>query len=169
MKSNIKPVEELTPQDLEESPVWQYANSDEVGETAVRPIKTTPVRSLTARVVGVPVELANGRKVWGLLGNVDASNARLTEHFLTLSVEQDGKWFTMARYHDFDAEENGPLALARFLGMKVRDVFPIRYDISRWCKGEPAALAGEIPENPRERLSLEQIMALAVPKKPDNV
>jgi hypothetical protein len=162
----MKPIEALTIADLEENPVWQYTNSDSAGETAVRPIKTIPVRSLTGRVVGAPAVLASGQRVWALFGNVDASNPELTEHFLTLSVEKKGKWFTMARYHDFDAEENGPPALARFLGLRVEDVFPISYDISKYCRGERAALVGEIPRVPKKRLTLEEIVGLAVPPPP---
>ena len=86
-------------------------------------------------MVGVRVRLANGEEVWGLIGNVDASNPRLTQHVLTLSTFHGGRWFTMARYHDIGAEKNGPNVLARFLGLPVDNVFPIAYDIRRFCVG----------------------------------
>jgi len=163
MSDLTKKIEELTVADLEAFPVWQYANSDQRGETAVRPVKRTPGKSLTGRFVGTQVRLANGAKVWALIGNVDASNPRLTQHFLTLSVFREGRWFTMARYHDFDANERGPEALAAFLGLRVEDVFPISYDISRCSLGDPAALVGNIAKEPREKLTRAQIIALAVP------
>jgi hypothetical protein len=163
MMKNMKPIEALEVGDLEAHAVWQYANVDGANETLVRPIRRLPVARLAGRVVGTRVRLANGSCVWGLLGNIDESNARLTEHFLTLSVFQDGRWFTLARYHDFDYSENGPGVLARFLGLPINEVFPIAYDIRQHVKGEPAALAGLIPKEPRERLSRSELIALAVP------
>jgi hypothetical protein len=163
MIENMKPVDSLRVLDLKAYPVWQYVNREGSDETAVRPVKQVPVTHLSGKVVGTQVLLANGQRVWALIGNVDASNARLTEHFLTLSVERDGRWFTLSRYHDFDYAENGPEALARFLGAQVDDVFPIVYDIRQYAKGDAAALAGQIRQEPRERLSRAEIIAMAVP------
>jgi hypothetical protein len=129
----------------------------------VRPVKQIPVKALSGRVVGAQVELANGSARWALLGNVDSSNPRLTQHSLTLSVLDHSRWFTMARYHDFDSDERGPDALAAFLELPTDAVFPISYDIRRHCRGEPDALAGTIEKQPRERLTRAQIVALAVP------
>jgi hypothetical protein len=54
--SLLKKVEELTVDDLQAFPVWAYTNShEEIGETIVRPVKTTPVKNLTGRVVGTQV------------------------------------------------------------------------------------------------------------------
>jgi hypothetical protein len=163
MIENMKPVESLEVGDLQAHAVWQYANRDGVDETLVRPVKRVPVASLTGKIVGTQVRLANGTCVWGVLGNVDASNARLTEHFVTLSVFRNGRWFTLSRYHDFDYAENGPDALARFLSLSVEEVFPIAYDIREYAKGDPAALAGQIYKDPRERLSRAEIIGMAVP------
>ena len=87
----------------------------------------------------------------------------MTEHFLTLSIERDARWFTLARYHDLDRTENGPHALARFLGLSIEEVFPISYDIRQYVNGEAAALSGYIHEEPRERLSRTEIIRMAVP------
>jgi hypothetical protein len=162
--SRLKKVEELTVDDLRAFPVWQYTNADEdVGESAVRPVERIPVKKLTGRVVGTQVKLADGSVRWALIGNVDSNNPRLTQHFLTLSVRDRDRWFTMARYHDFDAADRGPLALAAFLELPVEAVFPITYDISGSCIGDAGALIGTIDEHPRERLTRAQIIALAVP------
>lgn len=163
MSAPTKQIEGLTIADLKAFPVWQYVNSDERGETAVRPVKKTPVKSLTARVVGSQVRLGNGTNVWAIIGNVDVNNPRLTQHFLTLSVFRDGRWFTMARYHDIDANERGPGALAAFLGLRIDEVFPIAYDISCFSIGDPAALTGRIEKEPSEKLTRAEIIALAVP------
>jgi hypothetical protein len=163
MIENVKPVDSLRVLDLETYPVWRYANREGSDETTVRPVKQVPVANLAGKVVGTQVQLANGEHIWALIGNVDAMNARLTEHFITLSVERNGRWFTLSRYHDFDYAENGPEALARFLGLPVDDVFPIVYDVRKYAKGDPAALAGQVCKEPRERLSRAEIIAMAVP------
>jgi len=164
MNDQTKIIEALTITDLTSFPVWQYTNDEgKYGETAVLPIKKTPVKNLTGRVVGTQVRLANNTNVWALIGNIDASNPRLTQHFLTLSVFRNGHWFTMARYHDFDANERGPRELANFLDLGVDEVFPIHYDIRPFCLGDHTALSGIITKEPRERLSRAQIIALAVP------
>jgi len=159
----MKPIASLDVADLQAHAVWQYANVDEANETLVRPVRRLPVARLSGRVVGTEVRLANGAYVWALLGNIDENNARLSERFLTLSVLREGQWFALARYHDFDYTENGPNGLARFLGLPIDQVFPIAYDIRKYVDGDPAALAGVIPEEPRERLSRAELIALAVP------
>lgn len=163
MIENVKPVDSLTVADLRAFHVWQYTSREGADETYVRPVKRTPVASLTGKVVGTQVTLANGERIWALIGNVDPKNPRMTEHFLTLSAERSGRWFTLARYHDFDFAESGPEALARFLGLAVDDVFPISYDIRSDAKGDEAALLGQVRKEPRERLSRSEIIAMAVP------
>jgi hypothetical protein len=159
-----KKVEDLTVSDFKAYPVWEYTNEDEkLGEMAVQPVKKTPVNSLRGRIVGTQVLLANGTKVWASFGNVNARDPRLTQHFLVLSVFKGKGWFTMARYHDFDNIERGPKALAAFLGIQLDEVFPISYDISRFCIGESSVLVGRIEKEPREKLSSAQLIALAVP------
>ena len=144
----VKPIESLQVSDFNACPVWEYVNDDELGETVVRPVKRIPAVSLTGRVVATKVRLANGDLRWALLGNVDLENPRLTEHFLWISVIHKGKRFHLARYHDYDYAENGPHALAQFLGLGVDQVFPISYDISRYAKGDPAALVRKISKAP---------------------
>lgn len=163
MIESVRPVDSLRVEDLQAFPVWQYTGRDAGDETYVRPVRRTPVTSLTGRVVGTQVVLGNGERVWALIGNVDPNNPRMTEHFLTVSVERCGRWFGLARYHDFDFAERGPDALARFLGLPVDAVFPLTYDISHVVKGRAAAIQGQILKEPRERLSRSEIIAMAVP------
>lgn len=164
MNNLVKRVEDISVADLKAFPVWRYTNEDANGDTAVRPVEKTPVQNLNGCLAGTQVRLANGASIWAIIGNVDVSNPRLTQHFLTISVFRVGRWFTMARYHDFDADRRGPQALATFLGgLRVDEVFPISYDISRVCRGDPAALVGTIDKEPREKLTRAQIIALAVP------
>jgi hypothetical protein len=163
MIENLKPIESLAVADLVANPVWQYTNRDGAGETFVRAVKKIPVKNLTGKVIGTQVRFANGSQGWALIGNIDASNPRLTEHFLTLSIERGGRWFALARYHDYDFADRGPEALSRFLGLQVDDVFPISFDVRKYAQGDPAALAGSVRKEPRERLSRAEIIAMAVP------
>jgi len=165
MSQKIKNVEVLTVADLKAFPVWQFVNDDvKHGETAVRPVRWTPANNLGGRLVGSKVRLANDAEAWALIGNVDTGNPRSTQHFLTLSLYRDGRVFNLARYHDVDAHERGPHALAAFLGLPIDEVFPIWYDLRRFSKGDPAALTGMIEKEPREKLTSDQLIALAVPK-----
>lgn len=164
MNEHTKRIEDLAVDDIEVFSVWQFTNSKErIGETAVRPIKKIPVKNLNGRIVATQVRLANSTSVWALIGNVAPTNPKLTQHFLTLSVELNAKWFTMARYHDFDASERGPHALAAFLNLPIDAIFPISYNISRVCEGDPAALVGTIEKEPQEKLTRADIIGLAVP------
>jgi hypothetical protein len=144
-----KRVESLTAADLAADPVWHYENGDELGDTLVRAVKRLPVKSLVGKVVGARVCLANGANVWALIGNIDARNPRLNEHFLTLSVERNGKWFALARYHDIESASRSPQALSQFLGVPIDEVFPITFDIREFAQGDPAALAGSVQKEPR--------------------
>jgi hypothetical protein len=163
MIEQVKAVDSLTVADLEAAPVWQYANRDGAGETLVRPVKSYPVKNLTGKVVGTQVRLANGMQLWALLGNIDPLSPPLNEHFLTLSIEQNGRWFALARYHDLDYVHRGPDSLSRFLGMSVDQIFPISYDVTPYADGDPAALIGSVNKEPRERLSRAELIAMAVP------
>jgi hypothetical protein len=159
---DAKPVAALVIEDLQRCPVWQYTDMQEADETYVLPVKRLPVSSLTGRVVGTKIALANGERRWALLGNVDLTDPRITEHFISMSVEKDGQWFMLARYHDVFYAQNGPQALSDFLGLSIDDVFPISYDVREHVKGSAASAVGTILKEPRERLTRAQIMALAV-------
>jgi hypothetical protein len=163
MNKSYKKIESLTIADLKAHPVWVYVNDDSLGETVVRPIKKLPVQNLDGKEVATQVRLANGQKVWALIGNVDASNPQLTEHFILLTIFWNDKRFTLSRYHDHDYAKYNPDALAHFLEMKVDDVFPITYDLSGVSKGNAEALIGNIYKEPRERLTEEEIIRLAIP------
>ena len=163
MIESIKPIASLTIGDLRAFPVWQFTSRESADEPFVRPVKSLPVTSLIGKVIGTQITLANGKCAWAIIGNVDPKNPRMTEHFLTLSIERNGHWFMLARYHDPDYDESGPEALAQFLGLAVDDVFPISYDIRSVAKGEEAAMLGIVQKRPQERLSRSELIAMAVP------
>jgi hypothetical protein len=161
-----KPVDELLAEDLDAFPVWEFATDDEGAperdETWVRPVRAAHVRDFSGRLVATFVTLANGTRQRAMLANLDLTNARATQHFLTLSVESGGAWFHLARYHDFDYDVKGPAGLAAFLRLDVDDVFPIAYDLSALVADPRANASGKLLEAPSERLSASELIALAV-------
>ncbi len=135
-------------------PVWEFVSNDEPDETYVYPLAERPTKSLENRIVGAEVELANGSRVWALLGNIDVHDARRTRHFLTVSVFVRAEWFHLARYHDMDRDARGPAQLANALGLGVDDVFPIQYNIGPLVSATAGDSAfGKVEAEPLERLS----------------
>jgi hypothetical protein len=155
-------IEALRVEDFEVYPVWEYVNDDQLGETAVLPVEGLPVDSLAGKVIGTKLRMANGDWLWALVGNVDERNQALNEQFLTISVEREGHWFPLARYHDSDYNKRGPLALAEFLSLNLEQVFPISYDLRPYVRGEPSILASEIPKEPSTKLTGDQLIAMAL-------
>jgi hypothetical protein len=163
MDTIVKPVEFLTIDDLEKYSVWKFVNDDLKGETLVKSVKRTPVKSLTGKVIGLKVTLADNSKAWAIIGNVDVNNPVLTKHFLSISLYNNLKWFHLSRYHDFDYKKNGPVALGKFLLKAVDQIFPISYDLRPYSGGDEKALVGKILKEPEVKLSRVEIIALAVP------
>jgi hypothetical protein len=161
MIENIKPVDSLTVADLRAHPVWEYLLDHEIDETMVQPVQQLPVETLDHRVVGAPVRLGSGLEVWALVGNFDVRDPRQTQHFLSLSIERGGKWFHLARYFDYSFADEGPEALARFLGLGVDDVFPITVDVRRYVRGDPAVLTAIVLKEPQDKLTMEELLKLS--------
>jgi hypothetical protein len=156
----VKKLVDITVDDLRQWPVWEYLPGDV--EPFLVPVERLPVVKLDNRLVGSTVVLYNGQRCCAILGNISLENKRSTQHFLTLSIERNGTWFDLARYHDVDYARRGPVQLAMFLKLKTEDVFPITYDISRLAIGLRDIVVGEIPLKPRERLSKSKLIKLAL-------
>jgi hypothetical protein len=150
--------------DLRSYPVWEYVGDEDedpgIDETYVRPVQNLPVSDLDNRIIGVPVTLANGQSVWGLMSSIEVVHPRQTEQFLQLSIERGGSWFLLARYFEWDVAKRGPQALAAFLALPLDAVFPISYDLRSYVIGQPPHLRGQILAEPRERLSDEERNAM---------
>jgi hypothetical protein len=81
--------------DIEANSVWEFAGDEEGSDdTWVRPVEKLPVKDLNRRLVATRVGFANGGSAWALIGNIDTSNPRSTEHFVTLSIEREGHGLT---------------------------------------------------------------------------
>jgi len=158
-----KRVEDLTLADFDLHPVWRFTNADEatLGETAVRPVVDLPISDLGGVLFGATVRLANGFGVRAVLGNIDATSRDRTALFLTLEIHRGGQRFHLARYFDFDRDARGPEALARFLGLRVEEVFPVAYDVTPYAVGDASALKGLIFAEPTSRLGNDEIIRIA--------
>jgi hypothetical protein len=146
--------------DIQANPVWKFCSG---GEMAIEPVKKIPCVTLNGRIVGTQVELADSTKVWALLGNIDTENPAFSKHFITLSIESNGDWFHLARYHDYDYDVRGPAKLSEWLSKPLEQVFPIAYDIRHVFKGESVVLKGTIEREPSRKLTRAEIIAMAVP------
>ncbi len=132
-------------------------------ETYVRPVEKLPINSLDNRVVSSWLTLANGQRVFGMLGNLDLFNLKSNLHFLGVSIfNTSEQLFHLARYHDVDYMSNGPSALGKFLDLPVEAVFPMRYDISDVAIGHPECISGIFPLDPQPRLSERELIDMAV-------
>lgn len=162
----MKAFDKIRPCDLALHPVWEFCNEmeDSLGdETFLRVVEDLPVDSLANRIVGTELNLANGSVVFGILQNIELYDHYQTEHFVTVTVfDKKGRSFPLARYHDVAIETYGPDALARFLRLKVADVFPLSYDISAVAIGDLASVRRKIPIRPRNPLTRSDLIRLAV-------
>lgn len=154
-------VDLLKIEDFERFPIWEFSDNENLG-LMVHPVEDLPVSTMSGRMVGTKVVLANGRIVWALISNIEVAHRLSTEHFLSLSVNIDGRWHHLSRYHDPDYSRNGPEALAKALGLDVDEVFPIEYDVSSHIVGDTGALIGTIPKNPKKRLEDDELINLAL-------
>jgi hypothetical protein len=147
-RRNSKPVDGLTPEDLDRFPVWEYDLANEGDprrdETWVRPVKKIPVTDLGNRVVAATLLLNNGVRLTGCLGNVDLRNEKATRESLILSVWHQDRRIDLVRSIDADDIHGGPAEFARLLGFTLDGVFPIRYDISEFATGLDSVIHGVI-------------------------
>jgi hypothetical protein len=162
MSSERKELDDLSPTDLKACAVWQFTDDESLNETVVCPVRMLPVKSLTRRIVGTAVHLSNGSEEWAFLSNIDLMNPQWNPHLTTITVLSNRGRFHLARYHDIDNRENGPMALATFLQIPIDEVFPISYDISSLAVGNPLSLRGWIDKEPPERLTRGEIIKLAL-------
>jgi hypothetical protein len=162
----MKDISDLTVADLAIHPVWEFvchrSSGAEEEDTLMAPVEAIPVETLNNRIVGTRLVLHNGTTCWAILGNIHLKNKLSTQHFMTVSIESNGQWFDLARYHDVDFHRRGPQQLAAFLKLRESDVFPIKYDISAIAEGPPDITTGEILPTVREVLSPEALIELAL-------
>lgn len=143
--------------------VWRMVGDDSEGEAVVKPVTRLPVSKLNGCLVTCQVSLGNTKeKVWSLIGNIHPTLREINDHFLTISIEHNGEWFFLSRYHDVDFKTNGPDALCKFLGLSKDAVFPIKYDISDVVVGKSDCLRGEVPFDRDGKKNRKELIAMVV-------
>ena len=154
----------MKPHDMRLHPVWEFVQSEEFeDETNVLPVDSLPVGNLDNRIVGTKVRLANGDIVWAMLGNIDLADPERNEQFRTLSIFNNGRWVSLARYHDYDYDDRGPAAFSRSMGLSVEDVFPIVYDIRHCCVGNESVVVDAFEAEPKRKLTRDELISLSLP------
>jgi hypothetical protein len=163
MKKQGISVEHIPPAPPGKPSVWEFLpESASRDETWVRRLKKLPVASLNGRLVTVEVSLASGAQMPALMSNVDLDDTSLNEHFLSLSIFKNERWILLARYHDPDAVKHGPAAFARALGVSLKEVFPIEFNLTGVVCGKRKCLRGKIAKSPSKRLTRAERMRLVV-------
>lgn len=161
MVMGCKLPEEMTPEDFEQSPVWEFAlDLEEIDDRLLRPVTELPVDDLGNRVVGTQVRLANGARMWAAIQCLHLDDPYKTRHLMWLSFFVGGRWIGLVRYHDPGQNMCGPIPVARALGLDVNDVFPVTYDVRHCCTGDPLAVTGVVEADPKDKLTRAQIMDL---------
>jgi hypothetical protein len=147
MKVSIKNVQEMVPEDFRLFAIWEFAiDMEELlrAETVVRPVFDPPVGDMGNRILGTQVQLANGTKMWAIIENLHLDSPADNERYLGISLFVNERWFHLARRMDFDYETHGPAALASAIGLCLEEIFPITYDVSAHCVGDPRVIRGTI-------------------------
>lgn len=158
---------QIGPKVLERHPVWEFLNEDEhpKGDTAMRPVTRLPVTDLGGTVFGTTVTLADGTRCPAMIGDLDVRSKKYRHHFRSLTIFAKGKRFHLAKYFQAWYETKGPDGLARFLGKRKKDVFPIAYDLSALVKGPKDVVRGTFEvkvSDPIPRAKLMDIIITSV-------
>lgn len=172
MKAKIVRLDELNLKHLQDAPVWEYLrqappelirNADDL---IVQAVTEYPVTSLSNRLIGTSGILANGDVLPIILDNIHLDDVIRTKMFRTVTITRNGKWMTLARFHDAFYRMRNEDVLAKFIGLKKNQVFPISYNISSWCRGDANVLVDVIPiKSPASEMSVESWSRLAVPER----
>jgi hypothetical protein len=147
----IKPIGELTADDLEMFALWEYATDAEgdFDETAVRPVDSDVVpvdQDNNVYHVACDVELANGRV---LTGHASVCNG-VPEADPPLVVDGAGQAYDL----EHPPHRRQQAAFAALFGAPYAEVFPVRWQLRLPLAGESAYREGEIaaPPGPGSRV-----------------
>lgn len=153
---------DLCVNDILEHPIWRFTNNNPQDELEIEAIDGSNLTDLGGVTLSSKVTFADGSSQLALFQNVSLAGQKVNDHFLSLTIEKDGEWFPLARYHDVAFDRHGPLQLSSFVGKKVQDVFPIEYDLREILKSHASRLVGVVHAEPPVRLTDEQLISLAL-------
>src|SRR5687768_141242 len=122
--------------DLKKHPIWMDCGAD-----GYCPVLILPVRKLTDCLVVCELRLANGDKHLGILSGIYLNNATLTNLTIDLIIIVNNEMFG---YRKSLLEPYRSNDICNFLSLRIEEIFPISYDISRFAVGRPEVLKGQI-------------------------
>jgi hypothetical protein len=153
---------DLTVADVTNYPIWRFTNANPDDDHEIETVNEHSFRNLSGLIIASEVEFGDSSKHLALHQNVSLGGQKVNDHFLSLTVNRDGDWFPLARYHDVSIEKYGPRHLADFMGKAVSDVFPIKYDLREVLNSDSARLVGFVRETPLSPLTDDELISLSL-------
>lgn len=164
MNKSERRLQEITPVDLESYWLWEFVPSKD-GDLWVKPIRTSKTSKFSGRLVACQVTFADASTHPALLQGIDLEAPEYSRHNreLLLWVEARG-WFCLAQYFDGTElqETRGPEVLAKLVGKRTSEIFPIHFDIRHRSTIDSSALIGEFEMAPVWGLPRSEIMDILV-------
>ncbi|RCS44030.1 hypothetical protein DTL42_18030 [Bremerella cremea] len=153
---------DLTVSDISDCPIWRFTNENSNDDLEIEPVIEQTFSNLSGLIIAAQVELADLTSHLALHQNVSRAGQKVNDHFLSLTLERAGNWFSLARYHDVSIESFGPIHLAKFMGKPVKDVFPIKYDLRETLRSDSARLVGFVRDVPVFPLTDDELISLSL-------
>lgn len=138
-----KPIDQLRPEDLNVFPIWEFATDEEDvegrDETWVRPLRTkvVPADSYSLSVAAT-FKLACERELPGFVGVSTVDGVEL-DHAVLLPPK-DYVFVPSADYWNAKVDYR---KAATSLGLRLKEVFPLRFTLAVVIEGEVAVRSGE--------------------------
>lgn len=165
MSQEIRKLSDLSVSDITAQRLWRYTPAPVAdGEIYVRADRAIHITTLKNKIVGGMISLASGRSVASLFENIFLDDEFLSAHWMLLRVVTERGQFNLARYHDYNYDESGPLQLASFLNLSISEVFPIKFDLRSLLGCDSPALAGVIEKAPAIKCTRAELIGRMVPR-----
>jgi hypothetical protein len=162
--TDVRTPSRIGPKVLARQPVWEFINDDEhpAGDTAMRPVEHRPVDRCDGRLFGTLVTLADGSRYPAAISDLGFGPKKYRHHFRSLTIFAKGRRFHLAKYFQLWYDTEGPAALAKFLGKKPGQVFPIAYDLSALLKGPADVVRGTFTAKVSNPIPRNKLMGIIV-------
>jgi hypothetical protein len=157
-----KTFHDLSKSDVKKFPLWRFTNNDQVDELEIESIRANQVDDLSGVIVATQVVFHDESKHWALLQNVSLLGKQRNDHFLSVTIYADKRWFPLARYHDVAIDDWGPAKLAAFMNKDIAGIFPIKFDLREVLQSNSNALVGMVLAEPANPLTQDEIIELVL-------
>lgn len=155
-------------EDLQASSIWRFIPSRD-GKQWLKSLRLKRTKLTGNHVVACELLTPSRSKLWGLIEGLDPENPLFSFHWRKLYIFlRPGSWYELARYHDFDYSTHGPGGLAKALGRKTEEIFPLTFDVSHLSILASEVFSGTFEANPKNQLTRREIIGLVVKKIPSS-